>query len=100
MLLHRFEECGALGFNVICESNPATVVRDQLPKYSLASLEGKLHQVVPVDVQDIERIKINRDLPVGFSDILRAREMDSRLKQTEMRLPFFIESRDFSVEDC
>src|SRR5580704_12889299 len=91
------EELQPAAFNMIGKANPAAIVWNHLPEDFLPLYEREFHQVISVQVEEIEGIKIDGYLPVGFSDVLCAREMNSRLDQAEMSLALLIQRHDLAV---
>ena len=87
-------------FDVIGKANPACALSGiSFRRTALRSIERKFHEVVAIEIQQIEGIEIDRDLLVGRLDVFRPRQMNSRLNQTEVRLPFFIERDNFAIEN-
>ena len=65
---------------------------------SLPLNERELHQVIAIEIEQIECIKVDGDLLVGHGDVLGAGQMNARLDEMKMRMTFLIERDDFSVE--
>src|SRR5438094_902501 len=69
MFFDRLEKLDACLLHMVGEPNPAGVIGNQLPQHGLPLDEWKLHKAVSVEVQEIECVKINRYLPVGFGNV-------------------------------
>ena len=58
-------------FNMIGEANPAVVVGNQFPQNCFALDKRKLHQVEAIEIEQVERIEVDRDLLVRRCNIAR-----------------------------
>src|SRR5262245_30389324 len=94
-----FEKIDARVLDVVRKTNPAATSFQQCLQCSLACNQRKLHEVVAVQIQQIESIKIDRNLLVGRRNILGTRQMNTWLQQVEMSLTVFIQGDDLAIED-
>ena len=72
---HSGEELFPGAFDVIGESNPASVCLDHFPENGLSIDQRKLHQVIAVEVNQIECIEVNGDLLIRGRDVFRPRQV-------------------------
>src|SRR5215471_556087 len=98
VLLDRIEKVDAVFFHVVCKAYPPLCTFQQLLQDSFPLDKWKLHEVVAIQVKQIERIEVNRNLLIRDGDVLRPRQMNARLNKTEMSLSFLIQRHNFSVE--
>src|SRR5690242_1150094 len=98
MLFNRIEELRSRSFNMVGKTDPSCVINDDFPEDRLPLNERKFHEGVAVDMHQIERIEIDRNLFIGGSDVFRARKVNARLKEIEMRLSALVQSNDFAIK--
>ena len=72
VLLDGFVECNAGFFDMIRKADPAAVIRNQFSQHRLALDQRKFHEVIAIEIEQIEGVKIDRNLFVGPSDLPRA----------------------------
>src|SRR5215470_6094579 len=97
-LLNRIEELLTHSLDVIGVAYPAIIIVDQFPQHRLTLDEWEFHEVVAVDVQQIESIEINGNLRIRSCYVFSAREVNAGLNELKMRLSIFIQRDDFAIQ--
>ena len=97
MIRNGLEEIQSATFDVIRVPNPSATAGNQFSQDGLALNEREFHQTESVQIEQVECVEVDRDVLVRSGNILRTRQMYSRLDRLKVRMTVFVECNDFAV---